>query len=231
MTVAEGLFAQRVHAREIMDDPIESLSELEASMRDVEFQNAWFGGAAPALRELDRIGAKSVLDVGTGSADIPLLLAGRADRRRAELSITCLDRSDQMLEIARKRTGEHPRLRFVQADGAALPFDDGAFDVAMCNLALHHFDPASATLMLRELRRVSRRSPLVCDLRRSVTAFAGAYAFSRVFTRNRVTRNDAPLSVRRAYTPSEALALAVEAGWRQPHVRSYPFFRMALVDG
>jgi len=231
MIVADGLFAERISARELMDDPLDSLSELEGSMRDVEFQNAWLGGAAPTLRELDRIGATTVLDVGTGSADIPYALARRADRRRSELSITCLDRSAQMLAIARKRTAGHPRLRFVQADGGALPFDDGSFDVAMCNLALHHFDPPAACQLLRELRRVSRRSPLVNDLRRSHAAFVGAWAFSRLTTRSRITRNDAPLSVRRAYTPAEALALAHEAEWRRPHVRSYPLFRMALTDG
>jgi hypothetical protein len=72
---------------------------------------------------------------------------------------------------------------------------------------------------------------LVTDVQRSLPAFIGAYLFSRLTTRNRITRNDAPLSVRRAYTPAEALGLAQEAGWRRPRVHSYPLFRMALTDG
>jgi hypothetical protein len=53
----------------------------------------------------------------------------------------------------------------------------------------------------------------------------------RATTRNRLTRHDAPLSVRRAYDAREALALAREAGWRSPRVEREPFFRMTLVDG
>ncbi len=223
--------AERAVSRELMDDPVDSLAELEGSLRDIEFANAWLGGAAPVAREVERIGGSTLLDVGTGSADIPHRIARRADRRGADLTITCLDHSAQMLEIARKRTRSHPRLRFVLGDGAVLPFADGSFDIAMCNLALHHFEPEGASSVLRELRRVSRRSPLVCDLYRSLPSLAGAFTFSRIISRNRLTRNDAPLSVRRSYTPREAYALALEAGWERPRVRTHPFFRMTLTDG
>ena len=117
----------------------------------------------------------------------------------------------------------------MRADGGALPFGDGAFDVVICTLALHHFEPAGARALLRELRRVARIVPVVCDLRRSALAFAATWLWSRT-SRNRLTRHDAPLSVRRAYTPAEALALARDAGWRAPHVRREPFFRMTLTD-
>lgn len=223
--------SRRSEQRELIDDPIESFAELEASMRDIEFVNAWLGGTAPVARELDRIGAATVLDVGTGTADIPHALVRRAERRRAQLEITCLDRSEQMLSLAQKRTRAHPRLHFVLADGERLPFEDRSFDVAMCNLALHHFDPVAAVGMLRELRRVSRREPLVCDLRRSFAALGGAFLFSRLLSTNRLTHHDATLSVRRAYTPAEALELAIAAGWTAPRVRSHPFFRMTLCDG
>lgn len=222
---------QRIVARELMDAPVDSPSELEANLADIEFANAAFGGTRPVLREVRRLGARSVLDVGCGSADIPLALVRDAERRGADVEVTALDRSEQMLEIARRRTGAHPRLRFVAADAAALPFADGAFDVVTCNLALHHFEPDAARALLGELRRVARLTPLVCDLRRSVAAYAAAFAFSRAFTRNRLTRHDGPLSVRRAYTPDEAGAMAREAGWQSPRVRREAFFRMTLSDG
>jgi ubiquinone/menaquinone biosynthesis C-methylase UbiE len=134
-----------------------------------------------------------------------------------------------MLAIARRATAADPALSFVRGDGGALPFADGAFDVVTCTLALHHFEPDGARALLRELRRVARLSPVVCDLRRSPVAFAATWLWSRT-SRNRLTRHDAPLSVRRAYTPGEALALARDAGWRAPRVRREPFFRMTLTD-
>jgi ubiquinone/menaquinone biosynthesis C-methylase UbiE len=216
-------------AHELMDEPVDDLDELAANLRDIAFTNAVLGGAAPVVRALCRLSARRVLDVGSGLADVPLRLVREARRRGETLEITCLDRSEAMLALARAAAGDEPALRFVRGEGERLPFADSSFDVVTCTLALHHFDPPAAIALLRELRRVARLTPLVCDLRRSALAFAATWLWSRT-SRNRFTRHDAPLSVRRAYTPDEALALARDAGWRSARVRRERFFRMMLSD-
>jgi ubiquinone/menaquinone biosynthesis C-methylase UbiE len=221
---------RRAIARELMDERVDDVGELEANLRDIAFANARLGGSAPVVRAVHALGARRVLDVGSGAGDVPLALVREGARRGVELHVTCLDRSEQMLAIARRSAAGDPALAFVRADGESLPFGDGAFDVVTCTLALHHFEPDAARALLREVRRVARISPVVCDLRRSAVAFAATWLWSRT-SRNRLTRHDAPLSVRRAYTPREALALARDAGWQRPHVRREPFFRMTLTDG
>jgi len=213
-----------------MDDPAESIDELAENLRDIERANRWLGGIAPVRSAIFRLGASSVLDVGCGSADIPLALVAEARKRGATLRVTCLDSSPQMLAIAQARAGSEPALSFVQGDGRALPFPDGAFDAVTCNLALHHFDPPAAIGLLREMRRVARLSPIISDLRRALMGYVGASLLSRIFTRNRFTRHDAPLSTRRAYTPPEACELARQAGWRNPRARRGPFYRMLVID-
>jgi ubiquinone/menaquinone biosynthesis C-methylase UbiE len=212
-----------------MDEPVDDVGELEANLRDIAFANAHFGGTAPVVRAVRELGARTVLDVGSGAGDVPLAIVHDGARRGVQVHVTCLDNSEQMLEIARHATGAGPQFAFVCADGGALPFGDGDFDVVTCTLALHHFDSDAAHALLRELRRVARVSPVVCDLRRSAVAFAATWLWSRT-SRNRLTRHDAPLSVRRAYTPDEALALARDAGWKTPRARREPFFRMTLTD-
>ena len=214
----------RVTDRELIDDPIESLDELTANFSDIEAANRWLGGLA-IVRSTIPAGARSVLDVGSGSGDVARALS------RLGLQVTCLDASAAVLEVARRRSAGWASLDFVCGDGTALPFPDRSFDVVMCNLALHHFDPEPAVQLLRELRRVARLRPVLTDLRRSRLAWAGAWLFSRLVSRNRLTRHDAPLSALRAYTPAEALELAKMAGWRRPRVRAGAFFRMALTDG
>jgi len=210
-----------------MDDPVDSLVELEANLRDIERANRRFGGILPFMRVLETTGAREILDVGCGAADIPCSLLESAGRQGRTLAITCLDRNEQMLAIAKERNGS---LHFVHGEGDALPFADGSFDVAMCSLTLHHIEADNAVEFLRELRRVSRITPIVCDLRRSPVAYAMTWTYANFFTRNRLTRHDAPVSVLRAYTPDEALALAREAGWHAPRVQVEPWFRMTLVD-
>ncbi|MGZ3527075.1 MAG: methyltransferase domain-containing protein [Vulcanimicrobiaceae bacterium] len=219
----------RATGRELIDGPVESLRELEESFRDIEAANRWLGGAAPARAYLRKWRPARVLDVGTGSADIPRAVIADARRDGRRLVVTCLDSSPQMLEVAHARSGCDSDLTFELGDGTGLPFRDGEFDVAMSNLTLHHIDPKPAVGFLRELRRVGRIA-LVTDLYRSAGTLAGAWLFSRLVSRNRLTRHDAPMSARRAYTPKEALAIARAAGWRNPVVRRAPFFRMVLFD-
>ncbi|MBV8073892.1 MAG: methyltransferase domain-containing protein [Candidatus Eremiobacteraeota bacterium] len=211
-----------------MDDPVDSIAELEQNLRDIERANRWFGGLDPVAREVARLRPATILDVGCGFADIPRALIRRA---RRPLRIVCLDANEQILELARRRSADEPRLSFMRADATALPFGDGSFDVVTCSLSLHHFDPPRARTLLREMRRVAKRSPVVCDLQRSRPAYVATWLYTRLCTRNRLTRHDGPLSVLRAYDPSEALELAREAGWRAPRVRDDRWFRMTVIDG
>jgi len=215
---------------ELMDGHV-AAAELEGSLVDLERANRFLGGSAPILREIRRVDGRRVLDIGSGSADIPLAIVRDGARHGRDVRVTCLDRSESMIAIARRRTGNDERLTFVRGEGDRLPFDSGTFDVTTCALALHHFEPTSARLLLAEMRRVAGRTPIVCDLRRSRVAHAGVLLWSTVCTRNRLTRHDGPLSVRRAYTPDEACELAHDAGWSNPRVRKDAFFRMTLTDG
>jgi SAM-dependent methyltransferase len=210
-----------------------SEQELSANLRDIRRANRWFGGTRAvfsALRPLlaePRAAPLSVLDLATGSADIPLALANEAQRRGWRVRITATDQQPDVLAVA--RGAERPGVIAVEAaDARDLPYADGAFDTVLLSLALHHFEPEDALRVLQEMRRVGRRLLLVNDLERSRMGLAGAWLFSHTMTRNRLTRHDAPLSVRRAYTLPEVRALARAAGWQSPEVRRAIPFRYVL---
>ncbi len=222
--------ATRSAAIELIDEPVESLDELAESFRDITLINRRFGGTAVASFGLRNLELRTLLDVGTGLGDIPKTIFEARRRRGKPLSITCLDNNETLVQLARRRHAGDSEMTFVCGDGTSMPFEDGAFDVAMCNLAFHHFHPDAAIALLRELRRVSRVTPIVTDLVRSRLSLLAAWSFSRLFTRNRLTRHDAPLSARRAYTHAEAVALAQRAGWSAPRTESFRLIRMVLRD-
>ena len=221
---------RRTVALELMDDPEVDAGELAHNFDDIERANALFGGTKPVVDQILARDVSSLLDVGCGSADVPRAVLGAAHKRGRRLDIVALDTSETVLAIARARTDPESGIRFVRGDAAALPFADGAFDVATCNLALHHFDPPLALIVLRELRRVARVTPLVCDLERSRLGYVATLGFARFVAKNRLTKHDGPLSVRRAYTASEVSLLASAAGWSAPRVKRTPFFRLMLWD-
>ncbi|MGH7729490.1 MAG: methyltransferase domain-containing protein [Vulcanimicrobiaceae bacterium] len=226
---ARAAFGGRLAASELIDGGLGSPAEIAGTLADMARANRAFGGIAPLWRALARSGARTVLDVGCGDGNVARALVDRASAAGRRLEATGLDCNEAVLAVARDCSRGAPALRFVPGDATSLPFVAGTFDVAYASLVLHHLEPEAAVRMLRELRRVARM-PLVCDLRRSRAGFVAAWLFGHFLTRNRLTRHDAPLSVRRAYTLREAEALARSAGWRAPHAQASPFFRMLLVD-
>jgi hypothetical protein len=70
---------------------------------------------------------------------------------------------------------------------------------------------------------LSHDKVLVADLERTWFTWMCVQAVTRVAARDRMTRHDAKLSVRRAFTYRELGELAAEAGWRNfGHARFVP---------
>jgi ubiquinone/menaquinone biosynthesis C-methylase UbiE len=92
-----------------------------------------------------------VLDVGCGTGS---LLAAAA-RRASGLDITGLDPDPRVLRRARRklaRAGATARLD--QGYAQELPYADGAFDLVLSSLMLHHLGDGAKEGMLAEVRRV-----------------------------------------------------------------------------
>lgn len=226
----------RVLEPELIDQQSLDPAELDRSLGEVWQVNRYLGGNALLKGHLSRMlqgarGRVSLLDVATGSADIPLALLDWGRRRGLDLAVTAVDINPQMVELARRRTAGAPAIRIAQADGRRLPYPDAHFDVAMCNLALHHLDDAGAADLLREMDRVSRVGWVVADLERRTLAYWGARLLARVVWRSPLTRHDGPLSVRRAFTAAEVRRLVGLAGVSAEVHRHFPFLLAVVRRG
>ena len=230
--------ARRASGVEIMDAGGYDHEEIRLNLADLRFYNAWLGGARLMAREIGRmLGANAprrltLLDVATGSADIPAALARWCGARGIAPRIAGLDANPDVLAEARRYLAASGRadgqVSLVRAAADRLPYADGSVDVAFCSNFLHHLDGDSALAALREMGRVSRLGVVVIDLMRSRAALASVYLLTRVTTSNRLTRHDGPLSVSRAFTPGELASLAAEAGLPGAAVRRAGPVRMVL---
>jgi ubiquinone/menaquinone biosynthesis C-methylase UbiE len=222
----------RSDALEHLDTPADHTAELRANLRDIRRLNAWFGGTRLAVNLVEqslegRRGAR-VLDVATGSADIPLALSRWGASHGINLDIVGADISPEVISEAR-RCLVGSDIRLARADARSLPWSDESFDIVCCCLALHHFSPLEAVQVLREMWRVTSGVIAVTDLTRSYPAYIATWLATHTVAPNALTRHDGPLSVLRAYTPEEMRDLASAAGIAHASVRLHPLFRQALV--
>ena len=153
-----------------------------------------------------------VLDVGTGSADIPVALAQWARARGRRVSVLALDVQPEVIACARAEARGFPEVRLVAGEALSPPVRPGGVDLAICSLMLHHLTEGAVVRLLRLMASVARLGFVVSDLRRSRAAYAAAWLLTRAISRNRMTRHDGPLSVRRAYTRAELARLSAAAG-------------------
>jgi ubiquinone/menaquinone biosynthesis C-methylase UbiE len=204
-------------AVELLDGPLDDHDVLVANLRDMARLNRLTGGATLSVRAVRVLlpGGGTVIDVGTGGADIPVRLLADARRRGVTLNVTAADSRDEVLDAARAiRPGLAvvPGLRLELADGRGLPFPDASFDVGHSSMVVHHLGEADTIAFLRELRRVARVGIVVNDLARGRLAWLGAWALTHTIAASRYTRHDGPLSVRRAWTRDEMTDLIRRAG-------------------
>mgnify|MGYP005628945329 FL=1 len=221
---------------ELLDLDEAPYEEVRDSLQDVATVNRYLSGYRVLLHHVEPF-LKShindrpfrVLDAATGSADQPVALVKLARRLGVPIHITAIDINGKMLKLAREEIASFPEIQLVQCDILCLPFREAGFDLAINSLSLHHFSWEKAVAILQAIYKAGRLGVVVNDLHRSRIAHAVIFLLTRIFTRNRLTRYDAPVSVMNAFTPKEFRELAEEAGMEPYEIHRHFPYRIALV--
>lgn len=229
-----ALIPEKRKGPEYLDLPPEryTLDELRGSLADIRVVNRYLGDRRALLKHLAAkaagMGEVTILDVATGSADLPLAIAQWARQSGIRAAITAIDINEFTVELARQQTAGYPEITLQVADALRLPFPDKSFDFVLCSKTTHHMNNADAALLIKNMLRVAKRGFIVMDLRRSWIAYMLIYLLTRICTQNRLTRYDGPLSVLKSFTPRELEALASSAGASTFTVSREPFWLLVL---
>jgi ubiquinone/menaquinone biosynthesis C-methylase UbiE len=249
---------------ERMDDPNADRADLADSLAYLRGINRKLGGVGAVLNQLDRWsrdwpsqGSRPIriLDVGTGSADIPLAIAEWARQRRHRVHITGIDLHPATVAVARKEVEKSreqiaarlpaqdapgareanaslPSIAILQADALKLMdiFQPGEFDYAHAGLFLHHLSDVEVMTALKIMDRLAARGVIWNDL---VRGWAGRIGVRLLTMSSRVpsmARHDAIASVRAGFTKREAMDLAKRAGLANLTFRTHRLYRFTLVS-
>ena len=207
---------------ELMDDPAIDPAEHRRALAALARINRVTNSAGLLWPAIGRLAGQlgrtvRVLDVATGSGDVPAGLLARAKRARLQLEVAGCDVSPTAIEEARRA---RPGIEFFVHDALRHTLPTG-FDVVTCSLFLHHLSIDDALALLTNLENATRHLVLVNDLARSRFNFVAVWLACQLLTRSRVVRFDGPASVRSAFTPREAQALAAHAGLDGAIVRKH----------
>ncbi|TVQ54846.1 MAG: methyltransferase domain-containing protein [Phycisphaerales bacterium] len=227
---------------ELMDEPEASRDDLAVSLRFIRFVNRRLGGTSSAIRAIERWARLKgddwphdrpirVLDIGTGSADIPVAMAKWAKRHHRAIEIDAVDLHPTTLNLAREYVGKHENIHLRQLDALKLMdhYEPGSFDVVHAGMFLHHLPDLEVMTVLRIMQRLAQHGMIWNDLARRTLARIGVRAMVALTPGlPRMARHDAVVSVEAGFTRREAVVLAQRVGWEEIQYRDVLWHRFVL---
>jgi 2-polyprenyl-3-methyl-5-hydroxy-6-metoxy-1,4-benzoquinol methylase len=226
----ELLRERAAHAVEQMDLPGCDPDKLDRTYAQFALVNravsGWRGIYLSQLRPRLRQGAPAtLLDIGCGGGDVPVMLSRWAARDGLRLEITAIDPDPRASRFAAERH-RGSGVRFRQAAAADLAGEGQSFDLVVSNHVLHHLSEDELRVFLAESAALCHGRVIHNDLRRSPAAYALFFAGALPFTGSYI-RQDGLTSIRRSYTDEE-LQAAAPPGWKV--LRRAPFRNLLILD-
>lgn len=215
---------------EMMDRPQPVTVALRRDLANLRHLNRWFGAwrilrhwARPVFR---RGRVLRIVDLCTGSGDLPIFLVQMARQAGCSLHVDAVDLHASTLAIAREHCAAWPEITIHEGD-ARFWEPPVKPDYVLCSLALHHFTEVDAVHILRRMAGMAKAGVLIADLERAWWATIGIYAAS-LFYREPMTVEDMRRSVRAAFSRAEMEAFTAVAGWINPTSKRFFYGRQAV---
>ena len=147
-----------------------------------------------------------ILDIGSGSCDIPIAICQWASRVGMEVRFTCLDIHPVALRMAREQLLLHRERRIELLKQDVFGYTPKrAFDCAIGSMFFHNLDDAQILYLLRHVRKIVQQSVLINDIRRCWWMYAGCQLITLGMFRS--SRPDAIKSVAKGFKAHELRVL------------------------
>lgn len=220
------LVPERVDEDELLDEHDAPWDDMLRSLRDLRAINRYAGGVSAYGRLLRRLAegrdlhTLRILDIGTGTGDLPLSVG---------CSISPLGLDFNIRHLASGRSRWPGELHRVAGDAFHLPLRDDSVDVVTSSHFAHHFSEEQNVAIWKESLRVARLGIAITDTRRHLAPLAFVRALGALGLVGRITQFDAPASVLRGYTVPEVRKIAAGIDGKRREVRSMVPFRWGLL--
>lgn len=210
----------RVWTPELMDDPGVDQRALERSLGYIRAVNRRLGGVEALLYHLRSWSVRwpkdrpiTLLDVATGSADLPVAARRWAEQAGHDLRITGIDTHEKTLDAARQHASGVEGITLERLDAHDLldRYGPQSFDYVHAGLFLHHMPGDDAVVrVLRSMHQLARVGLIWNDLVRTTVGKVAIHAMT--IGQPEIIRHDARVSVAAGFTRREAESLAAKAG-------------------
>ncbi|MEP6748438.1 MAG: methyltransferase domain-containing protein [Bacteroidota bacterium] len=207
-------FSSRSYKKELLDGDNIPFADIQQNMQELNFINTYLGGHAITIKGFKQILANrkkiTVCEIGCGGGDNLLAIYNWCRKSNIEVQLTGIDYNKDCINIAAARLPEtHTRL--ITSDYKESFFDNKP-DIIFSSLFCHHFTNEELLFMLIWMQENAAAGFFINDLHRHFLAFYPIKILTRLFSKSYLVKNDAPLSVERAFIKKDWIDLLEKSG-------------------
>ncbi len=221
--------------KELIDDLSLDNDALRQNLEELALINTYLGGNQVTIGGLQQLlkgrttAHLHLADIGCGGGDMLKLMAKWLAKQGFPATLWGIDANDFMIKFAQKRTQNITNIHYIQENIFSENFQQRQFDVVTMTLFCHHFTDAELLGLFKQLKNQARIGFIINDIHRHWFAYHSIAWITRLFLQSYLVKNDAKLSVWRAFKKQELVNLLQEAGYTRFSIRWKWAFRWEVV--
>jgi 2-polyprenyl-3-methyl-5-hydroxy-6-metoxy-1,4-benzoquinol methylase len=225
-------FSVRSSQKEWLDRQDIPLEDIRRNMVELDVINRRLGGHRATIRGIRALAGERnkvrVCEIGCGGGDNLIALSNWCFRHHIETDLVGVDINPSCIAVAAIQC-QHIGARFMVSDFRDAEISRSTTDIIFCSLFCHHFSDDDIVGMLHWMQSRSAVGFFINDIHRHPLAYWSIRVLTRLFSRSRLVKNDAPLSVLRAFTAGEWVRLLNTAGIHNYKIRWNWAFRWLII--
>jgi 2-polyprenyl-3-methyl-5-hydroxy-6-metoxy-1,4-benzoquinol methylase len=207
-------FSRRSYQKELLDHDDIPFSDIKRNMEELNFINTYLGGHAITVAGLRKILRRYpfqadteilICEIGCGGGDNLLAIDAWCKKQGLKAAFIGIDINGDCIEVATESCRQLPAT-FIHADYKDVEFGEKPA-IIFSSLFCHHFDNNELIQMLQWMNKNTTNGFFINDLHRHPLAYYSIKWLSQAFSKSYLVKNDAPLSVARAFTRGDLLTL------------------------
>ncbi len=206
-------FTARSTELELMDDPDMDAEKYREAYLDINRCNRLLGGYGITLKALEKLmeitpkKSYTILDMGCGDGQMLRKVHNYLERKGIPFKLIGIDLRDDVLDIAREKSKDFPKIQFIKQDILEL---DRQFDcdVLLCTLTMHHFTDANIHRFTKKFIEIAKIGVIINDLERNQMAYQLFKLFSFFFIKTPIAKYDGLVSISKGFVKKELQAFA-----------------------
>lgn len=210
------MFKQRSDENEIMDNLTLAGDDLKLNLDEIDHLNYWLGAERALIKSLNNVYNKRKLycqtnkiriaDLGCGSGKLLIRAQQWAKGNNIDVELTGIDANKNTIQYAIEQSSAK-NIHYCALNIHSDQFRQKTFDIILISNFCHHLNNSELSSLIQSLAQQAKLAVIINDLHRHWVSYYGMKALGFIFRLSKISRNDGPISVKRAFIRDDLLKL------------------------